>query len=187
MTAQVQAAVQPRAAEPGVRLECFDIRMSEPVSVPPANASVSLREVTKENLGQILRLKVAPEQERFVASNAISIAQAYFDRDTAWFRAVYADDIPIGFLMLADYPDSQEYFLWRFMIDARYQGMGFGARAIELVLEHVRGRPGAKALGTSCVPGEGSPGAFYEKLGFEYTGEIDEGERVMRHLFGPSA
>ena len=141
---------------------------------------IELREVTKENLREIFQLKVAPEQERFVASNAVSIAQAYFDRDVAWFRGIYAGDTPIGFVMLHDEPAARKYYLWRFMVDHRYQGHGHGARALAQVIEYVRGRPGAHEMLTSVVPGDGCPGAFYEKLGFSYTGEIDEGERVMR-------
>jgi diamine N-acetyltransferase len=148
--------------------------------VPTRDSAVSLREVTKENLFAVLKLKVAPEQERFVASNAISIAQAYFDRETAWFRAIYAGETPVGFLMLEDKPDEAHYYLWRFMIDERYQRMGFGGRVIELLAQHVRTRPGAEVLTLSCVPGEGSPGPFYEKHGFAYTGEVDHGELVMR-------
>lgn len=154
--------------------------MVQPAEAPGRDAAVSLREVTRETLMSVIRLKVAPDQERFVAPNAVSIAQAYFDRDAAWFRAVYADETPVGFLMLHDDPASRNYFLWRFMIDHRFQGMGFGARAIELLVEHVRTRPGAARLSTSCVPGEGSPGPFYEKMGFAYTGESDDGELVMR-------
>lgn len=149
-------------------------------AVPGDDATVTLREVTKETVRAILRLKVAPEQEQFVASNAVSIAQAYFDREIAWFRAIYADEVPVGFVMLSDDAAKAEYFLWRFMIDARYQGHGYGRRAIALLIEHVRTRPGAKELLVSCVPGDGSPCPFYEKLGFVYTGEQDEDELVMR-------
>ena len=145
-----------------------------------ADATVSLREVTKENLREIFRLKVAPEQERFVASNAISIAQAYFDREVAWFRAIYANDTPVGFVMLHDEPAERKYYLWRFMVDYRYQKRGYGARALNQVIEYVRKRPGAHEFLTSVVPGEGSPGSFYERLGFTYTGDMEEGERVMR-------
>ena len=148
--------------------------------MPDANSVVTLREITRETLGAVLALKVAPEQERFVANNAVSIAQAHFYPDVAWFRAVYADETPVGFIMLEDNPSKPEYFLWRFMMDARYQRYGFGRRAIELLVEHVRTRPGATELFTSCVPGEGSPGPFYERLGFVYTGREDDGELVMR-------
>jgi diamine N-acetyltransferase len=144
------------------------------------NPKVSLREITKETLRDITGLKVSPGQERFVATNAESIAEAYFSPEIAWFRAVYADDTPVGFIMLEDNVAEGRYYLWRFMIDARYQGRGIGQRALELVFEYVRTRPGASVLYTSCVPGEGSPGPFYEKLGFAYTGEEDGGELVMR-------
>ncbi|MDQ4075237.1 MAG: GNAT family N-acetyltransferase [Chloroflexota bacterium] len=151
--------------------------------IPQRSAAITLREITKDTLRDILNLQVAPQQERFVASNAVSIAQAHFEPDIAWFRAIYADDSPIGFVMLEDDPDNQEYWLWRFMIDERFQGRGFGKRALELIIEHVKRRPGATALFTSCVPGEGSPCAFYEKVGFVYTGEIEDDELVMRLVF----
>ncbi len=148
--------------------------------MPDPEAQVSLREVTRETAREIMRLDVSPDQKRFVAPNSVSIAQAYFDRDHAWFRAIYAGEVPVGFVMLYDDPEEPKYFLWRLMIDARYQGHGYGWRALELLTEHVRSRPMAHFLFTSCVPVEGGPGPFYEKFGFRYTGEEDEGERVMK-------
>jgi diamine N-acetyltransferase len=148
-------------------------------ALPHRDAPVSLREVTKETLRDVLRLKVAPEQERFVAPNAVSIADAYFE-PLSWFRAVHAGETPVGFAMLYDNPGKPAYFLWRFMIDRRFQGLGFGARAIALLVEHVKTRPGAAVLTTHCVPGEGSPCPFYERMGFADTGQVYEGERVMR-------
>jgi diamine N-acetyltransferase len=144
------------------------------------SAAVTLREVTKENLRDILMLRVAPEQERFVASNAVSIAQAHFDPEIAWFRAIYADDTPVGFLMLHDEPTVPTYFLWRFMIDHRFQGRGYGRLALELLIDHVRSRPGATFLSLSHVPGEGDPSPFDQRMGFTHTGELDEGELIMR-------
>jgi len=144
-----------------------------------ADADVTLREVTGESLRHILNLKVKPEQERFVASNAVSIAQAHFE-PKAWFRAIYADETPVGFLMLFDDPDAPEYYLWRYMIDSRHQRLGFGRRALQLLIDHVRARPGAKELLLSYVPDEGSPEPFYASLGFVNTGEVHDGENVMR-------
>ena len=141
---------------------------------------LELREVTKANLREVLRLKVAPEQERFVATNAVSLAQAHFDPEIAWFRAICDGDTPVGFVMLDDNPKTRTYTLWRFMIDARYQRKGYGREALELVFAHVKTRPGATELFTSCVDAPGGPGPFYEGLGFTYTGALDEGERVMR-------
>lgn len=144
-----------------------------------SNSAVSLREVTKNNLWPVMKLRVSEAQERFVAFNSESIAEAYFSRESAWFRAIYADEAPVGFLMLDDRPHEQTYFLWRLMIDARYQGMGFGDQAMRLLIEHVKGRPGAVELRTSYVPGDGSPRPFYERLGFTETGEMLGDERVL--------
>ena len=141
---------------------------------------VTLREITQENWLAIVRLKVAPHQEQFVASNAMSIAEAHFHPEVAWFRAIYAGDVPVGFLMLEDDVAQQEYFLWRFMIDQQSQGRGYGRKALELFFAYVKTRPGADAVETSCVPAKGGPGPFYEKMGFVYTGKEEDGELVMR-------
>lgn len=93
---------------------------------PTKDAPITLREITKETLREVLMLKVAPEQERFVASNAVSIAQAHFHPEVAWFRAIYADETPVGFLMVEDDLDKPEVYLWRFMIDHRFQKLGYG-------------------------------------------------------------
>ena len=82
--------------------------------------------------------------------------------------------------MLSDDPDAPEYYLWRYMIDARYQGLGFGRQALLLLIEHVRTRPDAKELLLSYVPAEGGPELFYAGLGFVNTGEVHDGENVMR-------
>ena len=147
------------------------------------HSEVTLREVTRENLGVVLNLTVSEAQRKFVASNAKSIAQAHFYPEKAWFRAIYAGETPVGFLMLSDEANKAEYFLWRLMVDERYQGMDFGRRAMLLLIEHVKTRPNATKLETSCVPGAGSPCAFYKRLGFEPTGEVDDGEEVMELVF----
>lgn len=152
-----------------------------PISVS-RDSTVTLREIDEDSLGGYLRLAVRPDQKNFVADNSISIAQAHFSRH-AWFRGVCADDTPVGFLMLHDDEEKPEYFLWRFMIDHRFQGLGYGEKAIRLLIDHVKSRPGATRLETSAVPGKGSPQAFYEKLGFRPTGDVDEGEVVLRLEF----
>ena len=142
-------------------------------------SKVTLCEITSDSVHTICNLSVRDEQQKFVAPNAMSIAQAYFS-EYAWFRAIYADITPIGFVMLEDKPEEAEYYLWRFMIDARYQGMGFGRRALLLVIDRIKTRPNATQLLTSVVRGSGSPQGFYEKLGFKLTGEYEEEEAIMR-------
>jgi diamine N-acetyltransferase len=143
----------------------------------PNAPTVSLREITKDTVGDILGLDVAEHQKEFVAPNSVSIAQAHF-QPKAWFRAVYADDDPVGFVQVFIDTEKPEYFLWRYMIAADHQGKGYGRAALEQVIEHIRGQPDATELLTSYVPGEGSPGDFYHLLGFVDSGEVDHGEHM---------
>ncbi len=142
-------------------------------------SEVQLLKITEDTVRTICNLTVHKEQKKFVAPNAVSIAQAYFS-DKAWFRAIYIGNIPVGFLMLEDQPKKPEYFLWRFMIDHRYQSMGYGRQALTLLIDHVKNRPNAAELLTSVVQAEGGPQQFYEKLGFELTGEYEDGEALMK-------
>lgn len=139
---------------------------------------ITLREVTEATVREICDLEVSPAQREFVAPNGTSIAQAHFS-DKAWFRGIYEGDNPVGFLMLEDDPAKPEYYLWRFMIDARYQGNQFGRRAMELLIDHVAQRPNASELLTSVVQKKGGPQEFYEKLGFRLTGDYEDGEAMM--------
>jgi diamine N-acetyltransferase len=146
---------------------------------------VSLREVTDENRDAVCALIVDPAQERFVSSVAESLDEAAATPEAApWYRAIYADDQPVGFVMLSwDTTPAPgilgPYFLWRILIDRRHQRQGFGRDALAQVIELIRA-DGAKELLTSYHPGEGEPWPFYRRFGFEPTGEIDDGEIVLR-------
>lgn len=148
----------------------------------PGPAAVSLVEITRADVRRWCALAVAPEQTRFVASVALSIAEAHFSPE-AWFRGIATGGEPAGFVMLSVKPELPEYYLWRFLIDQRFQRRGIGAAALTQVIDHVRGL-GAPHLELSYVPGEGSPEPFYRGFGFVPTGAVEDGEVVMRLTFG---
>ena len=143
--------------------------------------NITLREITAETVRRITDLDVHPDQRRFVASNAVSLAEALFSRE-AWYRAIYAGDEPAGFVMLHDEslgpepPERPRVGLWRFMVDQRFQGQGVGRAALAQVIAHVRARGVFTTLVTSYVPGPGSPEAFYVAAGFRHTGREEDGE-----------
>ena len=105
----------------------------------------------------------------------MSLAQA-FATTKVWVRAIYAADEPVGFVMVSDDDDKPRYYLWRFMIDERHQGKGYGSAALELVHDYVRTRPGGDRIYLSYVPADGGPEAFYKSLGYEDTGVNHGGE-----------
>jgi diamine N-acetyltransferase len=147
------------------------------------NQTITLKEITKETIWPIMNLEVADNQVTLVAPNANSIAEAYYSREAAWFRGIYLGEQPVGFVMLHVETDEPEYFLWRLMIDKNHQRKGYGYQAMLQVIDHVKTLPGATELKTSYVPREGNPSPFYYKLGFEETGEMLEGEKVLKLSF----
>jgi diamine N-acetyltransferase len=104
-----------------------------------------------------------------------------------WYRAVYCGEEPVGFVMLSwnapAGPAAGRYFLWRLLIDKRHQGRGIGRAALMQIVDLVRAE-GATELLTSYEPGKGEPWPFYQRLGFRPTGEIDDGEIVLRLPLG---
>ena len=77
------------------------------------------------------------------------------------------------------------WFLWKLLIDERYQRRGYGRDAVRLIAEIVRAN-GAAELLTSCVPAADGPETFYRRLGFVPTGELDEnGEVVLALTLAP--
>ena len=143
---------------------------------PPAAPDIHFVRITARTLGAVCKLSetLTPGQRHMVADNVRSIAQAHFS-ENAWFRAIYADETPVGFIMLhygSDYDDGIDCpgaLLWRFMIARPFQGKGYGAAALRRLFTQLRSQ-GYHELYTSCGQGEESPEGFYRRLGFTPTG-----------------
>ena len=98
---------------------------------------------------------------------------------------VHAEVTPVGFVMIADEVGSPEYiphYLWKLLIDERYQRQGFGTATLDLIVEYFGGRLGVEVLNTSAAQGDGSPITFYERYGFEQTGEVWFDDEVLLRL-----
>jgi GNAT superfamily N-acetyltransferase len=146
---------------------------------------VSLREIADDNRDDVLALHVTPIQERFVGTVATSLKEAEETPEgNPWYRAIYADDRPVGFVMLSwnVTPDPPRiigpWFLWRLLIDVQHQGRGYGREAVRLVSDIAR-KNGARELLTSYGVGEGGPELFYRRVGFRPTGELAEMGEVI--------
>jgi diamine N-acetyltransferase len=151
-------------------------------------SAVTLREVTDENRDAVLAVRVVPAQERFVGTVAGALLDAQeIPQGKPWYRAIYVDDEPVGFVMLSwnVTPEPPRiigpWFLWKLLVDERHQRRGYGREAVKLVAEIARAN-GAAELLTSCVLGEGGPEPFYRRLGFHPTGELDENGEIILAL-----
>lgn len=148
--------------------------------------SITLREITDENRDAVAALRVWPGQDLFVASVADSLEEAATTPEAKpWYRAIYAGEEPVGFVMLSwDVPTGLPgiigpWFLWRLLIDHRKQRMGYGWAALERIVAIVQAE-GATELLSSYQPGPGEPWPFYQRFGFVATGEVDGTEVVIR-------
>ncbi|MEX5385695.1 GNAT family N-acetyltransferase, partial [Cronobacter muytjensii] len=98
---------------------------------------MTLKEVTKENWIDVISLAVRDDQKAFIASNAVSLAQLLF-LDEFVAKAIYADDELVGFALYGVDEDDGEYWIYRFMIDQKFQGKNYGREAMTAVIEDIR-------------------------------------------------
>ena len=156
------------------------------------NKSLHLVKADINNFWPLMDLRTTKEQEDFVASNAVSLAQAYDTRAEGKYAqpfGIYDGETPVGFAMLGhrsfDYEgcpeiDKHSYCLWRFMIDYRYQKRGYGRDALKLLLDFILTFPDGKEdfWSTSYVEGNDIAAKLYKEFGFEENGEKDGDEIV---------
>jgi diamine N-acetyltransferase len=154
---------------------------------------ITLRDITKENLFKIIELwdTLDPEQKTCVAPNVVSIAQAYVNPGLAWPKAIYLNDDPIGFVMVAlndndiKKEDQPAYFLWRMMIARPFQRKGYGKVVLDLLVSKCR-EDRVRYLYVSCDMKTPMPYQFYIDYGFIDTNVMDDDEEVLKLKIDPS-
>ncbi|WP_299324734.1 GNAT family N-acetyltransferase [uncultured Gemella sp.] len=154
---------------------------------------LKLKKINRTNIGEILKLEVFDNQKNFVATNNSSIIEAYIaitENNNVFTFGIYNDDTPIGFLMIGYDVDSDgegapeiakgNYNIWRLMIDKKYQGKGFGKKAMNLALEFVNTFPcgTAKYCWLSYESDNVVAQQLYKSVGFVETDEKDREEIV---------
>lgn len=146
---------------------------------PEQLADLSLREITCDNFWKVVELSVTPPQQEFVASNAVSIAQAKVQTECVPL-AVYLGGRPVGFVMYCLDRQEREYWIYRVMVDQRFQSLGIGRRALELLLTRIRADGQHHKVYISFEPTNHWARSLYERLGFVDDGREVEGETVYR-------
>jgi len=141
---------------------------------------VQLKDVTAENRKAVAALELDPAQEDLVASNAESLAEARWDPD-ARPRVVYAGACVVGFLMYdagAADDEPREAAIYRFMIDRKHQGRGYGRAALSTALDEIRAIPGVRKVSISYMPDNPVAKPFYASFGFVEVGLDEDGEML---------
>ena len=143
--------------------------------------AVTLREITRDNWRECVKIRVDASQTHFVASNMFSLAQSKYEPECVPL-AVYDGEQMVGFVMYKpeDYGLAKTWFIERLLIGAEHQKKGYGRAAMTALIEHLRSQRGYNAILISFVPGNDIAQKLYSDLGFIDTGEIEEGELVYR-------
>lgn len=139
----------------------------------------TLREIRMDNFRECIELSVADGQKGFVASNIYSLAEAKADGVSVPL-AIYSDEQMVGFIMYDFEPKEDRGYITRLMVDQRFQGNGCGRCAMEQVIDRLKQIPACKEIQTSFAPENSTADRLYTSLGFDKTGEVDEGEIVVR-------
>ncbi|KEZ88342.1 spermidine acetyltransferase [Clostridium sulfidigenes] len=140
---------------------------------------VSFKEITRDNFWDCIELTVAKDQVSFVTSNAVSIAQSKIQPECIPL-AVYDDDIMIGFIMYCIDEDDGEYWIYRMMIDEKYQSKGYGKESLEKLLDMIKQDNSHNKIFLGVHKESTYAVVLYKRFGFDFNGQVFGSEYIMR-------
>ncbi|MBR0508282.1 MAG: GNAT family N-acetyltransferase [Clostridia bacterium] len=137
---------------------------------------IRLAEITEDNWLEAASLSVREDQKGYLAPAIGILARGYAYRGcNARVWAIEHDGTIVGLALVREFSDEPKgYDLQQFMIDARYQGKGYGSEALSLILDALR-TEGRYDHAEVCVKKEDVEAIrLYEKHGFVDSGYVDE-------------
>ena len=144
--------------------------------------TVTLVPVTGDNWRQVITVEVTEEQRRLLDSESVlhALAEGRFHPTYSPY-AIYQGDTLVGFASYGYLPENRSrWWIPLLVIDRRHQGRGHGRAAMEAIVQHVRlMAPDCRAIGLSYKPENSIAERLYLSLGFELTGDRDEGGEVQ--------
>ena len=143
---------------------------------------IELRPIDETNREDCIRLKVSDSQAAYIDTNENSLKAAAENAEVARPFVIYADGVAVGFTMFAFEPDYEDpndrYWLWRFMIDEKCQGKGYGREALKQIITYFK-ENGATNMRLSTKESNINAIHLYESFGFQRTGEMNDEETVF--------
>ena len=139
--------------------------------------NVTIKELNAENWFECCELKVGRKQEAFMEPNAISIAQSKFEPSLRTY-AIYENDKVVGFLMYnTELEELDGYWIYRIMVDEKFQGKGIGKAATKLMISEMSKLPNANKIIVGYHPENKGAHHLYASLGF-----MDYGDRFGKEM-----
>ena len=141
--------------------------------------TLGLRPVRSSDRARVVAMRLRPGQGRFIPSNDVSLTEAA-GHPGAEPLLIEDDGTPVGFALVCRDLEAGDWWLWRFMLDAAYQGRGLGTGALGLVMRYVTTKPGGARVRLGVMPDNAAALRLYLKAGFVPTGGVEGGETIMR-------
>ncbi|WGV58078.1 GNAT family N-acetyltransferase [Brevibacillus brevis] len=146
--------------------------------------NIIIRDITPENVQEILQLRVKKDQTSFIESPQKCLQDA---KACSYYQSVglYTDKDLVGFAMYGEFPGEDEIadkrvWLDRYFIDHRYQGYGLGKQSLEALIQHLVKQYNCEKIYLSVFKDNVQAIRIYQKYGFKFNREIDiNGEKVM--------
>ena len=154
--------------------------------------NIRLEKINWDNYRKVLKLRVNKDQENFVASNKASLIHAFIESSggtPVHAFAICNGKTVVGFMQLMygndwtgyereDWLNSEEYklyegkpyyYIWRFMVDKKYQKRGYGREAFKQTLDFIKTFPDGQAeyVLLSYEPSNEVGKKLYGSFGFE--------------------
>ncbi|ENN88880.1 spermine/spermidine acetyltransferase [Rhizobium freirei PRF 81] len=145
-------------------------------------AAVTLERVTREDYQPVLSLRPHDHQTSYVASNEESLEEAE-ENPACVPLIIRVEGEPVGFAMYALDEDDGNYWIYRLMIDGRFQGRGYGRAALIQIVSLLAEIPECLRVVLGVHPENEKARRLYEHVGFRLTDDVINGELVMRYDF----
>lgn len=142
---------------------------------------IGFKRITEDNFDAVIRMRTSPSQERFIATNEHSLAQAwlYYENHDVFPFAIYNEETPVGFMLLDEDAEERSINIWRMMIDLPYQGHGYATEALRLMIRLCKESGKYDRITIDYVKTNEAAKHVYTKVGFVETGEECNGNEIV--------
>lgn len=139
---------------------------------------MKVEKVTESNCEKLKQINLKSDQISFADSPVDAYSDSkQFKGSTPYL--ILNNDKVIGFIIVEDLSEAS-YLIWNFMIDQQYQGMGFGKRSMDMIIEMIKSNLNGKKIELGVIPDNLVAKKLYLSLGFISTGKFNsDNEEIM--------
>jgi ribosomal-protein-alanine N-acetyltransferase len=150
-----------------------------PTPALATSGPVTLREVSSANWREVVHVRAARAQAKWVAPVADYLTLCRYGG--TWNPlAIEVDGSVVGFLMWGRDPDDLSYWLGGIVVDRSQQRKGYGKAAMQAAIGFLRSKPACDGVALSYRADNVVAARLYASLGFAETGETESEEVVAR-------